>query len=422
MVFLYNISIAFYVLIIRVVSPFNKKASLWLKGRKDVFQKLENHFEYSAYPTVWFHVASLGEFEQARPVIEQLKLTQPQYQILLSFFSPSGYEICKNYKFADIIIYLPSDTKSNAKKFLKIVQPSVVFFVKYEFWYHYLNEIKRQEISLVLFSAIFRKSQLFFNRYSDFFRKLLFCFDYIFVQDTNSVKLLNSIGYDYVDRIGDTRFDRVKQLVDNKKDIPIASNFKNNKKLFIIGSAWEEDMNVLIPIINDSAYSDLKFIIAPHEINAKEINKWASLINRKSICFSKAEEWNVIENDVLFIDNIGMLSSLYQYAEWAWIGGSYGKGLHNILEAATYGMPVFFGNKNYQKFNEAKELIALDVAYPINDSSELNDKLKSVKIDEDKRLELVKKSQNYIISNTGATTEIMNYFKVLTKKPIYPEE
>jgi 3-deoxy-D-manno-octulosonic-acid transferase len=415
MTVIYNLSIALYVLMIRIVAPFNKKAGQWVSGRKDIFKKLENKFAGNTQAVAWFHAASLGEFEQARPVIEAFRTNYPAYRILLTFFSPSGYEIRKNYTGADDIFYLPADTRKNARRFLEITKPKVVLFVKYEFWFHYLNEIHKRKIYLLLFSAIFRKDQPFFSRHTDFYRNILSCFTWIFVQDITSLDLLKGIELTNVSNIGDTRFDRVKQLCEAKKELPVIATFKNNKKIFIVGSAWNADIAVLLPFINDPEFQELKFIIAPHEIHEEEIKSWQKKINRKSILYSESTEQNVSDQDVLIINNIGMLSSLYQYAEYAWIGGAYGKGLHNILEAATFGMPVFFGT-NYQKFKEAKELIKEGAAFSVRDIAHFMIVFLPVWKEENLRIKLSDTAQQYVKNNTGATEAIMNYLSSLLNK------
>jgi 3-deoxy-D-manno-octulosonic-acid transferase len=408
MTIIYNLSIALYVLLIRLVAPFNQKARLWKEGRVNILQRLQERFAGNTKPVTWFHVASLGEFEQARPVIEAFRAHYPDYRILVTFFSPSGYEIRKNYSGADDIFYLPADTRKNAQQFISTVNPTIVFFVKYEFWFHYLDELRLRKIHTVLFSAIFRKGQPFFSKYTTFYQKILFCFSYLFVQDNTSVGLLNSIQLSNVMNIGDTRFDRVKQLCDHKKEIPLVRAFKNNSKVFIAGSVWNQDIEVLLTLINDPNYQELKFIIAPHEIHEEEILQWKQKIKRKTVLYSEAKEETASNYEVLIINNIGMLSSLYQYAEYAWIGGAYGKGLHNILEAATYGMPVFFGTK-YQKFREAHELIRDGAAFSVKDSAEFIKTFQPIWADESLRIQLGNTASQYVKQNTGATHSIMNY-------------
>ncbi len=437
---LYNISIHVYSFIISVLAPFNSKAKFWVDGRKNIFERLgstsltnldsdsitnldstsfSNPFtERSRGTLAWFHCASLGEFEQGRPVIEAFRAKYPAYKILVTFFSPSGYEIRKNYAGADFIFYLPVDTPSNARKFIEIVKPSIVFFVKYEFWRNYLTELERRQIPVVSFSAIFRLNQLFFKPYGGFYREVLKKFEHILVQNQESYDLLKSIDIEPITLAGDTRFDRVKQIVDAKKDIPIAAEFKANRQIFMVGSAWQTDMEVLIPLMNlhnvgrvsnPADVREIAFVIAPHEIHREEINAWQKQMELKSICFSEVKpDTKLTDYQVLIIDNIGMLSSLYQYADFAFIGGSFGKGLHNILEAATFGMPIFFGDKAYHKFQEAVDLVRLGGAYAVASTNDLSEILEDLRSNEAKKKETDTISQNYVLHNIGATEKVIS--------------
>lgn len=411
MIVLYNLSIALYRLLIGLVSPFNKKASLWIKGRKNVFAELEKHFKGETSPVAWFHIASLGEFEQARTVIEAFKENFPTYKVFITFFSPSGYEIRKNYPVADFVSYLPLDTKSNVERFIRIVNPKVAFFVKYEFWYHYLHQLKKAAIPVYLFSAIFRKEQPFFSKHTELYRSMLFCFEWIFVQNKESVDLLKTIELDHSSSIGDTRFDRVAQLVASKKEFPLINKFKGLNQLLVAGSVWQEDMKLLIPYINQ-APKNLVFILAPHELNTSQIEGWRKQLTQKSSCYSMLQENETVDGSikVLFIDNIGMLSSLYQYAEYSWIGGGFGKGLHNCLEAATYGMPLFFG-PNYQKFKEARDLIRLGLAFSFKKTEVFEAAIFPFIENEASRKKVAEQASEYVRSNTGATNRIIDYYK-----------
>lgn len=416
----YNFSIYAYSLIISVLAPFNSKAKFWVEGRKNIFERLgsASFTNRGSAPLAWFHCASLGEFEQGRPVIEAFRAKYPAYKILVTFFSPSGYEIRKNYAGADFIFYLPADTPANARKFIEIVEPSIAFFVKYEFWRNYLTELERMQIPVVSFSAIFRSNQLFFKPYGGFYREVLKKFEHILVQNQESYDLLKSIDIDQITLAGDTRFDRVKQIVDAKKDISIAERFKENRQVFMVGSAWQTDMEVLIPLMNSynvgrvSNPADVVFVVAPHEIHREEINDWQKQMNLKSICFSEVKpDTKLTDYQVLIIDNIGMLSSLYQYADFAFIGGSFGKGLHNILEAATFGMPIFFGNKAYHKFQEAVDLVRLGGAFAVSSTNDLGEILRTLRSNEAKKKETDKISQNYVLQNIGATEKVMAVVK-----------
>lgn len=413
---LYNFLIHAYSFIINIIAPFNSKAKFWVEGRKNIFERLGSASLTNLGSTslAWFHCASLGEFEQGRPVIEAFRVKYPAYKILVTFFSPSGYEIRKNYSGADYIFYLPADTPQNAKKFIEIVKPSIVFFVKYEFWSNYLTELEKQHIPVISFSAIFRPNQLFFKSYGGFYREVLTKFKHILVQNQESFDLLKSIDIQQITLAGDTRFDRVKQIVDAKsgtpaKDIQIAKDFKANRQVFIVGSAWQTDMEVLIPLMNLLKNNlNLAFVIAPHELHREEINTWQKQIESKSICFSEVKtDTKLTDYQVLIIDNIGMLSSLYQYADFAFIGGSFGKGLHNILEAATFGMPIFFGNKAYHKFQEAVDLVKQGGAYAIESTDDLGEILNDLRSNEVKKKKTDKISQNYVLQNIGATEKVM---------------
>lgn len=418
---LYNWSIYAYVSLLRLISPFNKKAKLWVDGRNNLFDKLKTdaerkHWRSGVTRLAWFHCASLGEFEQGRPVIEAFRKEYPDYKILLTFFSPSGYEIRKNYTGADYIYYLPADTPANAAGFVEIVKPSIAFFVKYEFWKNYLTQLEKRRIPVISFSAIFRPNQVFFKFYGGFYRKLLHQFAHILVQNAQSLELLKSIDIKNTTLAGDTRFDRVKQIVDNRKEIPVVEKFKNSKQIFIVGSAWQADMDVLIPLMNDLK-DGTRFIIAPHEIHDAEIEIWRKQLKLRTVLFSDAKETTDLEDhDVLFINNIGMLSSLYQYAEYAFIGGSFGKGLHNILEAATFGMPVFFGNKAYHKFQEATDLIEAGGAFKVENTEELKSLYVGMKADEAYRNKTATICSNYVKDNIGATQKIMQVVGSIIRK------
>ena len=408
---LYNLSIHSYSFIISLLAPFNAKAKFWIDGRKNIFERLKTAIDEqnSSQKIAWFHCASLGEFEQGRPVIEAFRTKYTTYKILVTFFSPSGFEVRKNYSGADFIFYLPVDTPDNARKFIEIVKPSIAFFVKYEFWRNYLSELQKYQIPVISFSTIFRPNQLFFKPYGGFYRKVLKQFDHILVQNQESYNLLQSIDIQDITLAGDTRFDRVKQIVDAKKNIEIAKDFKANRQVFMVGSAWQTDMEVLIPFINSlKGNSTIAFVIAPHEIHREEINAWQKQIQLKSICFSELKpEMQLTDYQVLIIDNIGMLSSLYQYADFAFIGGSFGKGLHNILEAATFGIPIFFGNKAYHKFQEANDLIRLKGAFAVASTEDILLIFNDLLGNKDKKNQAADVCKNYVLDNIGATEKVM---------------
>ncbi len=426
--FLYNFFVRAYHSLIYLFSFFNPKAKLFIDGRKNTFLDLAKKLEGNTAPLAWFHCASLGEFEQGRPVIEAFKSSFPHSKILLTFFSPSGYEVQKNYEFADVICYLPMDSAKNAAQFIDIVRPSIAFFVKYEFWYHYVNELHKKNIPIISFSAIFRKEQVFFKPYGHLFRQTLQKFNHIFVQNQVSVDLLKSIGIMQTSLCGDTRFDRVWAIRETKKEILAAKAFKNNDLLMVVGSSWGEDIKVLAAALKDFPYP-LKLIIAPHEIgesNLQFIEK--QFIGKKIIrfsCFSLSEacdntrliEKSIIPSvldeeqqyDILLIDNVGMLSSLYQYGEFAFVGGGFRQGLHNILEPAVFGMPIFFGNRAYKKFDEAVSLADKKVAFPINDSDEFKKILLQYIENEVERKLLAENCIGFVQENLGASEKILAY-------------
>lgn len=401
---LYNLSILSYYWLIRVASLFHKKAKFWVNGRKNLFKDIESKLKNNTKNLVWFHCASLGEFEQGRPVMEKLKANKPSVKILLTFFSPSGYEIRKNYTGADYIFYLPIDTPKNANRFINLIQPQAAFFVKYEFWFNYLQELKKRNIPVYLISGIFRPEQHFFKWYGTWFKNKLDSFEYFFVQNENSKKLLNGIGYNNVSISGDTRFDRVYEISKNTSDIKFINEFSNNKKILVAGSTWPDDEKILAAI-NYSKYG-FKLIIAPHEIGESHINNIESLFKKENtIRYSKTNANNCAEKNILIIDNIGMLSSLYKYGNMAYIGGGFGTGIHNILEAATFGLPVIFG-PNYSKFNEAIELISLGGAFSIENQNELEATFTKL-CDENTNHSCSKICSDYVQNNIGATEIIL---------------
>ena len=395
------------------MAPLNPKARLWVDGRRDWQSRLTASLGDNQAPIAWFHAASLGEFEQGRPVIDAFRQRYPAYKILLTFFSPSGYEVRKNYTGADYICYLPADTPDNARQFVGLVKPAIAFFIKYEFWANYLRELKVAQVPVLSFSAIFRSNQLFFKPYGGFYRHVLRYFDHILVQNKDSVALLQGIGIKEVTLAGDTRFDRVLQVAEQKKDIPVAATFKHGAEgkplpLLVVGSAWQADMDVLIPMLNRFD-KPLNVIIAPHEIHQEEIERWRKQLTKPLVRYSEAHLLNqsILQSaNILLIDNIGMLSSLYQYGEFAYIGGAFGKGLHNILEAATFGMPLFFG-PNHLKFQEAIELIQEGGAFTVTDTTSFEVVFSRLYNNEAARAKASAISQQYVRRNIGATGKVM---------------
>jgi len=405
---LYNFSIGFLRIAFVLAAPFFAKARLFVEGRKQILSKLKSAFSKADNsPLVWVHCASLGEFEQGRPIIEALKERNPKVKILLTFFSPSGYEVRKDYSFANHVFYLPWDTPSQAKEFVSTTKPTIAIFIKYEFWYHYSYQLRKFGAHVISASCILRRDQIFFKTYGTLFRDLLKNFDYFFTQNEETKRLLNSIDIQSVQVAGDTRFDRVMQIINRAEEIEHAQRFKNDQKTFVIGSCWPEDMDVLAPFVNEHR-GTLKFIIAPHEISEAFIRNIEKSLEVKSIRFSQNDR-QPEESDVLIIDNIGMLSRLYRYGEFAFVGGAFGKGLHNILEAACYGIPIFFGDRNYQKYQEANDLIMRGGAFEVSGYADLKYKY-DLLVDRPENFMLAcEVTRAYVEENLGATKKITDY-------------
>ena len=406
----YNILIFLYSLSIHIASLFNSKAKLWVSGRKDLFSRLEKDIRSKLKDgdeLIWFHCASLGEFEQGRPVIEKFKVRSSKFKVLLTFFSPSGYEVRKNYEGADLIYYLPIDTSANAKRFVQMLPLKAVFFVKYEFWFNYLNVLKKKNVDTYLISGIFREEQYFFKSYGAWARKQLDSFNHFFVQDEPSQKLLNDFGFSNTTISGDTRFDRVYEIAQHKKEFPLVKLFSEGSKVLVAGSTWSADDELIADC--KLQITNYKLIIAPHEIDEEHIKEVIENYGGETKClrYSKATEQNIKYAQILIIDNIGMLSSLYQYGQVAYIGGGFGDGIHNILEASTFGLPTIFG-PNYEKFNEAVELIKAGGSFGINNSVELNTILNKLFSDAASLKNASDVNRNYVLENKGATEVIMN--------------
>ena len=408
-VLIYWLGIRLYVLAATIASLFNPKAKLFVQGRRGLLKKIHYTLIGESRERIWVHCASLGEFEQARPVIEQLKEKYPTHAIVITFFSPSGYQIRKDFEGADYVFYLPYDSAYNAKKFLKLVQPSLAVFVKYEFWYFYLKTLSSSAVPTILISAIFRVDQPFFKWYGGLHRKMLHCFDKIFVQDDTSQRLLTKIGIDDVVTAGDTRFDRVAQTVNTVEPIDVISEFCNNSKIIVAGSTWQDDEELL-----HDAYTDLrkdwKLVIAPHEVNAVHIQQMKKLFDN-SVLWSDYDVIKDNDKNVIIIDTIGLLSRLYQYADIAYIGGGFNKsGIHNILEAAAYGKVVTHG-PNYDKFKEAKDLIALGSSFVSNSKNDLLQKIGLYQSDKGAYVTACQSAKRYAEQQKGATEKILNYIQ-----------
>ena len=405
MFFIYNLVVVFAGFLLKIIAFFSPKIKLFVSGRQLVFDTLTSKIK-STDKTIWFHAASLGEYEQGLPVIEKIKIKYPNHKIVLTFFSPSGFEVRKNNTIADVTVYLPLDSVSNAQKFIEIVHPEMVFFIKYEFWPNYLNELKKLEIKTYLISGIFRENQLFFRWYGGFYRKALQTFEYFFVQNESSKILLQSIGFNNVKVSGDTRFDRVVSILERDNSLDFIEHFKNNTTTIVIGSSWPKDEELLVNYINKSAVN-IKFIIAPHNIKTEQILELQKSITKKVVLFSEKENKNLTEFNVFIIDTIGILTKIYSYADIAYVGGGFGNpGVHNILEPATFGIPIIIG-PNYSHFAEAIALVHQEGCISISNQEELNEAFDNLISNEDIRYEKGLICGTFVQMNKGASEIIL---------------
>lgn len=405
MLFIYNIIIITASFLLIILAKFSPKIKLFVEGRKAVFEVLKAKINPND-KIIWFHTASLGEYEQGLPVIEAIKKKFPNHKIVLTFFSPSGFEVRKNNTLADVTVYLPLDAKINATKFLKLVKPEMVFFVKYEFWPNYLNELQKSQISTYLISGIFRENQLFFKWYGGFYRKALNAFTHFFVQNESSKKLLLQLGKTNSTVSGDTRFDRVVAILEKDNHLDFISDFKNETLTIVIGSSWPKDENFLVQFINQTN-EKVKFIIAPHNIKREQIEELKKSISKKVVLFSEKENQNLAKFDVFIIDTIGILTKIYSFADIAYVGGGFGKaGLHNILEPATFGVPIIIG-PNFDHFAEAKALVNLDGCVSVSNYEQLSDAFYNLIQNPDIRHEKGHICSTFVQMNKGATASIL---------------
>ncbi|WP_299098869.1 glycosyltransferase N-terminal domain-containing protein [uncultured Winogradskyella sp.] len=409
---LYSIGINIASLVIRILALFNSKLKQGVDGRKNTFLKLQNSIKTNDN-SFWFHCASLGEYEQGLPVFEALKAKYPNYKVVLTFFSPSGYEVRKNTEIADVVVYLPLDTKANAKKFLDIVNPDYTLFVKYEIWPNFLNELKNRQLKAILISAVFRKDQTFFKWYGSYTKSALFAFNHIFTQDKNSKSLLEDIDYNNVTISGDTRFDRVHNQLKTDNNVAFIEEFKNENICIVFGSTWPEDDKIYMDFINSNSDPNLKFVIAPHNIKPSYITSLKTQLRVETICYSQLNDnIDLSSYPVFILDTIGYLSKVYSYADIAYVGGGAGStGLHNILEPAVFGIPILIG-KNYDKFPEAKELIELHGVITVSNSTEFNSNINTLITESTYRKNKGYINKNYIDSNKGAVLKIIDYLKI----------
>ena len=405
MLFIYTIIVSIAGVLLQLIALFVPKIKLFVTGRKDVFLTLKTKINPND-KTIWFHAASLGEYEQGLPVIEKIKVKYPDHKIIVSFFSPSGYEVRKNNTVADATVYLPLDTIKNAKKFIQLAHPDLVFFIKYEFWPNYLNELKKQHIPTYLISGIFREKQAFFKWYGGFYKKALEAFTYFFVQNESSLQLLHQLGKQNAIISGDTRFDRVASILEKDNSLDFIAAFKNEKTTIVAGSSWPKDEELLLNFINSST-ADCKFIIAPHNIKSEQIQLLKNNCTKKVLLFSEKENKNSADYEVFIIDTIGILTKIYSYADIAYVGGGFGHpGVHNILEPATFGIPIVIG-PNYSHFAEATDLVNLKGCISIKNQEELNFNFQNLIEDKKTRRERGTICANFVQKNKGATHQII---------------
>jgi 3-deoxy-D-manno-octulosonic-acid transferase len=406
MLFFYNIGIRFYYLFIRFAALFQPKAKRWVAGRKALFERLEEKID-SSKKTVWLHCASLGEFEQGRPLLEAFRQSNPELQLVLSFFSPSGYDIRKDYQVVDVVTYLPLDTKKKAERFVEIMQPDLAIFVKYELWYHHLNTLAKRQIPTYLVSATFRPNQWFFHPIiGKLGRKILFAFDHIFVQNKASASLLQTIDYQSSSVVGDTRIDRVLQIAATAERLPLIEDFVQNRPTLVVGSSWAADEQLLLDYIHQHP-NDWRYLIAPHNVDAAHINALCEAIQLP------AQRYTTYQSDqsaaVLVVDTIGLLSRIYQYGTIAYIGGGFGSGIHSTLEPAAFSLPILFG-PNYHKFEEAVQLVDSGGAFVVKNATDLTHSI--ARLQEKSNYDDASTAvRNYLMAHQGATSKIMQFLQ-----------
>lgn len=400
----YNLCMVIYAALIRLVAPLYPKARLWCDGRKGMFDRMREAIG-EGEKIAWVHVASLGDFEQGRPIVDRIKADYPDYKILLTFFSPSGYEVRKNYPNADYVFYIPADTKRDVRAFLDVAKPEIAIFVKYEFWLNMLAELRRRNIRTFIVSAIFRRKSIFFNPFGAIWRKALRSFEMLFVQDEASRELLAEIAVTNVVVAGDTRFDRVATIAEAAERVEVVEQFKGEKRLFVAGSTWGADEEILLPLIN--ANPDIKFVVAPHEMEESRIERILREAKGGAVRYSQLPQSDFVDKQVFVLDTMGLLSRVYGSAEWAYVGGGFGAGIHNTLEAVVYGLPVAFGPK-YHKFKEARDLISLGVGRSIKNEQELQSWFDELKSDADYLARLSAIAKLYVGQHRGTTEKIVS--------------
>ncbi len=402
---MYNLVIYIYLFGVKLASLFSKKPALMVKGHRTVFNILREQMDRNAR-YIWFHAASLGEFEQGRPLIERIRKEHPEYKILQTFFSPSGYEVRKNYAGADIVCYLPFDTPRNVHRFMELANPCMAFFIKYEFWQNYLNALYRKGIPVYSVSSIFRPNQVFFRWYGKKYREVLKTFTCLFVQNEASKDLLAQIGVTDVRIVGDTRFNRVLDIFHQAKQLPLVEKFKGRSLTLVAGSSWTPDEDLFIRYFNN--HPELKLVIAPHVVNDSRLKEIMGKLERPSIRYTEITEEHFTPSDCLIIDCYGLLSSIYRYGEISYVGGGFGVGIHNVLEAAVYGIPVIFGPNN-NRFREARHLLEKKGAFEVNDYEDFELLMDKFLSDEAFLRQTGKAARDYVNDNAGALDKIMNY-------------
>lgn len=411
MFILYNLAIYVTSFFLHIIAFFNPKVNLFIKGRKKVFAELQKHIN-AKDSTIWVHAASLGEYEQGLPIVEKLKAEYPTYKIVVSFFSPSGYEVIKQSTTANLVTYLPLDTAKNAKRFIKLLQPKIAIFIKYEIWPNMLKELKSDGIPILLISAIFKNDQIYFKWYGGFMRNALEKFSHFFIQDLESEKLLNSIGLNNTTITGDTRFDRVSEILQQNNSLVFMDNFTKNYQCFVMGSTWPEDEDLLVAYINAASHK-MKYVIAPHTIVPKEIDRLRQQIKKRTVLLSEISENPQVEAEVIIVDTIGLLTKIYSYADIAYVGGAFAtRGLHNTLEPAVFGIPVIIG-PIYAGFKEAEELVKLSGIFSVRDKVEFASLADKLFLDVDFRSKAGTINASYINNNKGASIQVMNHIRTL---------
>ena len=413
---IYSLGLWLYALLARLLAPFHGKAASWVAGRVGLLPRIEQALTHDPAPRLWVHCASLGEFEQGRPLIEGLRRQYPSHKIVLTFFSPSGYEVRKNWPGADYVFYLPLDTTDHARRFVAAVQPALAVFVKYEFWYYFLRELRRQHCPAVVVAAIFRPGQVFFQPWGGFFRKILGELSWIFTQNEDSATLLRQLGLTHLSVAGDTRFDTVAATASAPpRSLPLVEAFVADRApVLVAGSTWPDDLPALAPLLRKHART-MRYIVAPHEVSETHLAQLEAALPGLTVRYSQATPATVAQARLLLIDNVGLLSQLYRFGRFAYVGGAFGAGLHNTLEAAAFGLPVFFGPR-YERFQEAVALVDLNCGFPVQSARELEAAFDRLFYNEEARLKVQDNALEYVHEHAGATARILSQLAVISQQ------